>query len=85
MFAEIISNNAAAGLVLPIALNIAKKTAVSYKPFMFCVMAGASCAFITPVGYQCNVSSRAYFATWRLHAHMNACSCNAFHCPCTMY
>ena len=53
---EIMTNNAAAGLVFPLAVAIAKKLEVSYKPFMFIVMGAASTSFLTPIGYQTNVS-----------------------------
>jgi di/tricarboxylate transporter len=53
---EIMTNNAAAGLLFPLAVAIAKKLEVSYKPFMFIVMGAASTSFLTPIGYQTNVS-----------------------------
>ena len=53
---EIMTNNAAAGLLFPLAVAIAKKLEVSYKPYMFVVMGAASTSFLTPIGYQTNVS-----------------------------
>ncbi|CAN0127521.1 unnamed protein product [Pylaiella littoralis] len=51
---ELITNNAAAALAIPIALSIAKELEVSYKPFVLTVMMAASSSFITPIGYQTN-------------------------------
>eukprot|EP00903_Cladosiphon_okamuranus_P007707 g7469.t1 len=51
---ELITNNAAAALAVPIALSIAKELAVSHKPFVLTVMLAASSSFITPIGYQTN-------------------------------
>ena len=53
---ELMTNNAAAGLLLPLAIAIAKKLDISYKPFMFIVMGAASTSFLSPIGYQTNVS-----------------------------
>lgn len=49
---EIITNNAATALVLPIAFSISSSLGVSPLPFIFAVAYGASCAFIMPHGYQ---------------------------------
>ncbi|CAM9172093.1 unnamed protein product, partial [Hapterophycus canaliculatus] len=51
---ELITNNAAAALAVPVALSIAKELEVSYKPFVLTVMMAASSSFITPIGYQTN-------------------------------
>jgi di/tricarboxylate transporter len=50
---EIVTNNAAAALVLPIALSAAKALDISYKPFAMSVIMAASCGFAIPYGYAC--------------------------------
>jgi di/tricarboxylate transporter len=52
---EIITNNAAGVLMLPIALSVADLAGVSYMPYVIAVMVAASCGFITPMGYQTNL------------------------------
>jgi len=52
---EIISNNAAAALMYPIAVNLADIRGVSYKPFAMIVMQAASMAFMCPIGYPTHV------------------------------
>ena len=52
---ELITNNAAGVLMLPIALTIADYAGVSYMPFVIAVMVAASCGFTTPIGYQTNL------------------------------
>lgn len=51
---ELLSNNAAAALMLPIALGVADQTGLSERAFVMAVIIGASCSFITPLGYQTN-------------------------------
>ncbi|MVF13676.1 SLC13 family permease [Ketobacter sp. MCCC 1A13808] len=52
---EVISNNAAAILSLPIVLEMAEKAQLNPEPFVFAIMMGASASFATPIGYQCNL------------------------------
>ena len=52
---EVITNNAAGVLMLPIALSVAAHSGVSYMPYVVAVMVAASCGFITPMGYQTNL------------------------------
>ncbi|MGE3778898.1 MAG: SLC13 family permease [Pirellulaceae bacterium] len=52
LFTEAITNNAAAVLVFPIALNAAQTLHVSHLPFVMAVMVGASAGYATPIGYQ---------------------------------
>lgn len=51
---NIISNNGAAVLLAPIAVQMAESLSVSPRPFLFAIAYGASLAFMTPVGYQTN-------------------------------
>jgi di/tricarboxylate transporter len=52
---SLVSNNAAAALMYPIAVKIADTLQVSFKPFAFCVMIAASATFAIPIGYQCHI------------------------------
>lgn len=53
--AEIITNNAAATLMFPLALAAADRLGVSPMPFVIVTMLGASCSFMTPFSYQTNL------------------------------
>lgn len=52
---EVITNNAAAILMLPIVLEITGKSGLNNEPFMFAIMMAASASFATPLGYQTNL------------------------------
>ncbi len=52
---ELISNNAAAALMFPIALSTATTLDVNATPFIVTIMLGASLSFLTPIGYQTNL------------------------------
>ena len=52
---ELISNNTAAALMLPLALSTAQRLDVEFMPFVIAVMMGASAGFATPFGYQTNL------------------------------
>ena len=52
---NVITNNAAAAFMFPIALSTASQLGVSFMPFAITLMISASCAFITPTGYQTNL------------------------------
>ena len=55
IFTELITNNAAAVLVFPIALAAARSLGVSFMPFAITIMIAASGGFATPIGYQTNL------------------------------
>jgi di/tricarboxylate transporter len=55
LFTELITNNAAAVLVFPIALATSGSLGVSFMPFAIAVMMAASASFSTPIGYQTNL------------------------------
>ncbi len=52
---NILSNNAAAVLFTPIAVNIAGALNVDPMMFIFAVIFACNCSFITPIGYQTNL------------------------------
>ncbi len=51
---DIINNAATAVIMAPIGATIAKQMDWSADPFLMAVAVGASCAFLTPIGHQCN-------------------------------
>ncbi|MBX3315283.1 MAG: anion permease [Phycisphaeraceae bacterium] len=55
LFTELITNNAAATLVFPIAMSTAAKLGVDPMPFAITIMMAASACFATPIGYQTNL------------------------------
>lgn len=52
---ELITNNAAAVLMFPIALNTATNLGANPTPFVIVVMIAASASFLSPFGYQTNM------------------------------
>jgi di/tricarboxylate transporter len=51
---DIINNAATALIMAPISVGIAVSMGVNADPFLMTVAVGASCAFLTPIGHQCN-------------------------------
>jgi len=51
---DIINNAATAFIMAPIAAGIAGTLGLQPDPFLMAVAVGASCAFLTPIGHQCN-------------------------------
>ncbi len=52
---ELVSNNAVAVVVTPIAIGLAGSLGVDPRPLVIAVMVAASAAFSTPIGYQTNM------------------------------
>lgn len=51
---ELLSNNAVAVVVTPVAISLAATLGIDPRPVTIVVMMGASFGFATPIGYQCN-------------------------------
>ncbi|MBR9652489.1 SLC13 family permease [Thalassovita aquimarina] len=52
---EMVSNNAVAVVVTPIAIGLAGAMGIDPRPLVVAVMVAASCSFATPIGYQTNM------------------------------
>ena len=55
LITELITNNAAAALAFPLALETAAKFGVDPMPFFIAICIAASAGFATPIGYQTNL------------------------------
>ncbi|EKE76588.1 SLC13 family permease, partial [Gallaecimonas xiamenensis] len=55
LLTEVITNNAAALVMLPIVVEITDKAGLAPTPFVFALMMAASASFATPLGYQTNL------------------------------
>ncbi|WP_170558749.1 SLC13 family permease [Ruegeria atlantica] len=52
---ELVSNNAVAVVVTPIAIGLAQAVGIDPRPLVVAVMVAASASFATPIGYQTNM------------------------------
>ena len=55
MLTEMITNNGAAVIMVPIALSLTEQLGLAPAPYLFAVMMAASASFATPLGYQTNL------------------------------
>jgi di/tricarboxylate transporter len=51
---EAVTNNAVAVVLTPVAVALAEQLGVDPRPFVVCIMFGASASFASPIGYQTN-------------------------------
>lgn len=54
LLSDVINNAATALVMAPLGIAMANTLGVSADPFLMAVAVGASCAFLTPIGHQCN-------------------------------
>ncbi len=54
LMSGVVSNNATAIIMTPIAISVAQGLELDFKPFILAVMFAANFSFFTPVGYQTN-------------------------------
>ena len=52
---EMVSNNAVAVVITPLAIGIAAQLGIDARPLVVAVMVAASASFATPIGYQTNI------------------------------
>jgi di/tricarboxylate transporter len=55
LLTEVVTNNAAALLALPVGLDISAQAGVNPEAFVVAIMFAASASFMTPIGYQTNL------------------------------
>ncbi|MFG0315527.1 MAG: SLC13 family permease, partial [Phycisphaerales bacterium] len=55
VFTACMTNNAAAVLMVPIAVGLAQEAGINPMPFVVAITVAASCEFSTPIGYQTNL------------------------------
>jgi len=54
LVSDVLNNVATAIIMAPIAVELAIQLNVGVDPFLMAVAIGASCAFLSPIGHQCN-------------------------------
>lgn len=54
LLSDVINNAATALVMAPLSIATAHALGVNADPFLMAVAVGASCAFLTPIGHQCN-------------------------------
>jgi len=54
LLSDVINNAATALVMAPLGIAMANALNVNADPFLMAVAVGASCAFLTPIGHQCN-------------------------------
>lgn len=52
---EMVTNNAVAAIMIPIAISVAITSGADPRPFILAIALAASLAFVTPIGYQTNL------------------------------
>ena len=72
---ELLSNNAVAVLLTPVAMSLAVTLGVSETPFLVAILFGASASFMTPFGYQTNAIVMGPGATASATTCASACRC----------
>ena len=55
LFTELITNNAVATILLPLAISVAAQAQINPRPFVMAIALAASLSFLTPIGYQTNL------------------------------
>jgi di/tricarboxylate transporter len=55
LISNVVTNNAAAALIFPIAMNAAEQANIDVVLMSYCVMLGASASFMSPFGYTTNL------------------------------
>lgn len=55
VFAQLITNKAAAVLMFPITMALARDMGVSPEPFVIALMVASACSFLTPIGFVTNL------------------------------
>tara|TARA_Y100001970_G_scaffold6943_2_gene7964 strand:- start:19795 stop:21570 length:1776 start_codon:yes stop_codon:yes gene_type:complete len=54
LVSDLVNNAATAVIMAPLALSVAEQSNLPHDPFLMIVAIGASCAFLSPIGHQCN-------------------------------
>ena len=70
---EMVSNNAVAVVITPIAIGLADALGYDARPFVVAVMVAASASFATPIGYQTNtLVSGPVVSVYRFHENRDS-------------